>query len=610
MKKTLAITGSLTLVAASALIALTPAHATLPSCSAFFSADQGMPTGVMSCEVPTGITALKVDATGAGGGYGYGGSSRSSYGGNGGNVVTTIPVTPGETLTIEVGEAGGVTPITTRYRGGGGGGWTALFRGTTPLVIAGGGGGGGSVKDTSTSLRFDGGNGSTGGTDSGADGSPAPYVVSGSAVACSGYGGNAMTVGVQCEPAYLAGQTGTAGGAGTSYIGGDGIGFGAAAPTTGANRYHAGSISDMNFTPGSGGAGYYGGGGGGNSGAAGGGSGGGGSSYVDVSAGATSYGVGYNRGSREGNSMSAPGNGFIQLYSVAFAPTITGITAGDTTATVAFTDPSSNGGYNITNYQYSTDGGSNWTAVNPSSTSSPITITGLTNGTTYSVKIRAVNGIGAGIASSASNVTPAAPSLDPITPGSNPNLPASGVPLGDSVFLVDGVLQSATVSPNSGSNATGLNVTGTGFTMALKGLNGSGQPLGLTPEGALILEDDRTAYVEGTGFKPNSDVEVYLFSTPRVLGTVRTDSSGNFSGTVAVPRDIAAGNHTLQSNGYAPNGQVRSLNLGVKVNAMTALANTGSPADQVRFAGFAAAAVVLAGAVTVASTRRKGQAKR
>ena len=57
-------------------------------------------------------------------------------------------------------------------------------------------------------------------------------------------------------------------------------------------------------------------------------------------------------------------------------------------------------------------------------------ITGLTNGTTYQIKLRAINGIGSGAASSAVSVTPAAPAPDPApTPSSAPAAaPASAAP--------------------------------------------------------------------------------------------------------------------------------------------------------------------------------------
>jgi hypothetical protein len=61
------------------------------------------------------------------------------------------------------------------------------------------------------------------------------------------------------------------------------------------------------------------------------------------------------------------------------APTITSITAASARLSVNFTAGSADSNAPITSYQYTLDNGSNW--VNVSGTSSPISILGLTNGT-------------------------------------------------------------------------------------------------------------------------------------------------------------------------------------------------------------------------------------
>lgn len=81
------------------------------------------------------------------------------------------------------------------------------------------------------------------------------------------------------------------------------------------------------------------------------------------------------------------------------APTTLISTPLSSSAQIAFTDPISNGGATITNYEYSTNNGSTWQALSPTDATSPITIPGLTDGTTYAIKIRAVNSYGSGTAS-------------------------------------------------------------------------------------------------------------------------------------------------------------------------------------------------------------------
>lgn len=89
------------------------------------------------------------------------------------------------------------------------------------------------------------------------------------------------------------------------------------------------------------------------------------------------------------------------------APTIGTATAGDASASVAFTPPGNNGGAAITGYTAtSTPGGLTGTGA-----SSPITVSGLSNGTAYTFTVHATNSVGNSAESAASNsVTPAAAS--------------------------------------------------------------------------------------------------------------------------------------------------------------------------------------------------------
>ena len=72
------------------------------------------------------------------------------------------------------------------------------------------------------------------------------------------------------------------------------------------------------------------------------------------------------------------------------APITATATAGNGSASIDFTR-GSNGGFPITNYKYSIDGGTTYTALSPASATSPMTIPGLTNGVLTTIYLKAVN---------------------------------------------------------------------------------------------------------------------------------------------------------------------------------------------------------------------------
>lgn len=89
------------------------------------------------------------------------------------------------------------------------------------------------------------------------------------------------------------------------------------------------------------------------------------------------------------------------------APTIDAITSSSGQISITFTAGITNGAA-ITNYEYSTNNGVNWTTRSPVATTSPITVSGLSNGTVYNVRLRAINSAGTSDSSTAVSATPTA----------------------------------------------------------------------------------------------------------------------------------------------------------------------------------------------------------
>lgn len=111
-------------------------------------------------------------------------------------------------------------------------------------------------------------------------------------------------------------------------------------------------------------------------------------------------------------------------FTVPGAPTIDTATIDSRQATVHFTPPLNDGGRPITSYEVTASPG----GITATGSTSPIKVTGLTNGTAYTFTVKAINLAGSGAASAASNdVTPSAPpSYTPSAP-TEPEKPTTGV---------------------------------------------------------------------------------------------------------------------------------------------------------------------------------------
>lgn len=218
--------------------------------------------------VPAGVASANIDLQG-----GAGANSPYAVGGAGANVNLSLPVAPGQTLTLQVACQGangglGADQAGTGPGADGGGATTLSASGTLMAVAAGGGGAGGQ-------------NGNTGG----------PFGAAGAGGSADANGGDGASAYPDASSdAGLGGQSGDAGGAGGA--GGQGNG-GAPAGNPGTLLHGGdGGATGGNFGTGGGGgggAGYLGGGGGGggtvNNAYDAGGGGGGGSSWVNTSAG-------------------------------------------------------------------------------------------------------------------------------------------------------------------------------------------------------------------------------------------------------------------------------------------------------------------------------------
>jgi predicted RNA-binding protein with TRAM domain len=233
------------------------------------------------------------------------------------------------------------------------------------------------------------------------------------------------------------------------------------------------------------------------------------------------------------------------------------VTRGDTTLAIAYT-PGSPGGSTITGYEYSLDGGSHWTTA---TTASPIVVTGLTNGTTYPVSVRAVNTIGNGAGSTPQDATPAT------VPG------APGI-VGNTVAGSDSQLSAAFTGPGSdgGSAITDYEYsTDAGATWRVRDDSGAtSTPLVIST----LSSDGTTPLVNGTTYS------VELRAVNAVGSGLASDLATGIAGSAPSPPTVTAvtaGSGSLQV-GFTPgaNGGAQINGYEYQLNSSGSWISTGT----------------------------------
>jgi hypothetical protein len=207
------------------------------------------------------------------------------------------------------------------------------------------------------------------------------------------------------------------------------------------------------------------------------------------------------------------------------APIIGPATAGNGQAQITFTAPASNGGSAITTYAAVCTAAASTPSAN--GTSSPITVTGMTNGVTYACNVRAANAVGAGSASGDVSVTPvgppAAPTIGTATPGN-----------GEAVIAF-------TAPVNTGGSAiTTYTVTCTGSS-ATRTASGSTSPITVT---AMTNGVAYTCSVIATNVAGTGGASATVAVTPRTVPsapTIGAATPGNGSASITFTAGSSGG---------------------------------------------------------------------
>ncbi|CAB4548564.1 unannotated protein [freshwater metagenome] len=303
-----------------------------------------------------------------------------------------------------------------------------------------------------------------------------------------------------------------------------------------------------------------------------------------------------------GNSLLSVASAATTPRTIPDAPTGVIATSGNAQAVITWSAPAFNGGSPITNYAVSS-----LPAVTPpagctTTTALTCVFTGLTNGTAYTFTVIATNIAGDSIASLASApMTPAVPptpatvttsltqepepseppadlqkpieELDPIVVV----VPAEPITQNEDGISILSTVGSANTMVNGRVVGEFLQIINTNQLVAQAGpiqiqivsRNASAKAIQIPSVTQLVLEHGGKAEINGNGFKDQSSVKIWLFSTPTYLGEFPVDASGAFNAALLVINTLPVGQHTLQINGITPDNRIFSQSLPVFVKAKT-----------------------------------------
>lgn len=144
--------------------------------------------------------------------------------------------------------------------------------------------------------------------------------------------------------------------------------------------------------------------------------------------------------------------------------------------------------------------------------------------------------------------TPPAPKIGAVAPG-------------EAAVMVGDKPETATIKRAENQ----VTVTAGALSATLGSLDSKGGVAALDNEGNVRLKPGDTVRIKLAGFKPGSDVEAWLFSTPQLLGTVKVGTDGVVVGTFMIPKNVDQGSHRIAVVARTVDGTPATLTVGIKV---------------------------------------------
>jgi hypothetical protein len=196
--------------------------------------------------------------------------------------------------------------------------------------------------------------------------------------------------------------------------------------------------------------------------------------------------------------------------------------------------------------------------------------------------------------------TTTVPSRVSTTTTTTTTIPAPDAPTanpGSGVLVIDGEETTASVTRTNNRVTVGA----AGVSVTFNGIAQDGTIVPLDSEGNLRLTGGNSVSIEGAGFAANQDVEVWMFSTPQLLATVKADSNGKVVENIKLSSMLEEGNHRFVVDGTSAAGGDALVALGIIVGyESSGLSTTGK-----LLIALPIALAVLAGLIIPTTVRRR-----
>ncbi len=148
---------------------------------------------------------------------------------------------------------------------------------------------------------------------------------------------------------------------------------------------------------------------------------------------------------------------------------------------------------------------------------------------------------------------PAAPIFTPAPPAVT-NIPTITAAPQETIIIREVAVQTTPTS-------YGVQISGQDWSIAITSTKQLVEGAVNAPTDKIAIEVGNTVTTFGTGFKPNSQVDVYIYSTATWLGSVITDDKGNYTVTLPMPLTLPVGDHTFQARGVTFDNLERTANV-------------------------------------------------